>query len=373
MRLTNDILFNFKPLTKTFSLLVEGGAVTQVYYPDRNEFVPDRTITPVVIYPRCSIIDPDGKIPNGLVNKSLSSITWRANGITVAGNDNYLVDTSTGDTRGTLMVMYNVPAGEQLSLEFEARFFDTRTGDWLKFAGTMMLNTNIAANEIVSLEVDSPTVVDFNPIRDESIYTVTPATRLGGEVISGSNVKYFLKVLESGNEREIDPLKDLEFQNFDSDGKGTFDMRFVPYKKNYRLYADYVRDGDEAPSTPTNRAALLDISLRRKYEAYTIDMRDFGPVQPWQREYPVSAIVELNSSGEILQEPNKFFDIEYLYRHIGIEQHFGYGNNATLNIPEYMISQNSQIVLDIEEKGELRALSDNGVILTDNGKILVSQ
>ncbi len=63
----------------------------------------------------------------------------------------------------------------------------------------MMLNTNIAANEIVSLEVDSPTVVDFNPIRDESIYAITPTTRLGGEEISGSNVKYFF---ESTGERE---------------------------------------------------------------------------------------------------------------------------------------------------------------------------
>lgn len=373
MRLTSDLLRNFSPLNKTFSLLVEGGAVTQIYYPDKNEWVPDHSITPVVIYPRCSIIDPDEILPNGLVNKELTSITWRANGHSVSGNNNYQIDTSTGNTRGTLLVMQNIPAGEQIDLEFEAQYHDTRTGDWIKFAGNMILNTNIAANEIITIEVDSPTVVEYNPIADEEIFTITPTTRLGGVEISGANTKYYLKALQNGVEQEIDPLRDLEFKNFAADGKATFDMRFVSSKKNYRIYVDYVRDGDPVPTSPTNRASSIDISLRRRYQGYTIDMRDFGPVQPWQLEYYVEAIIVLTSSGRILQEPNKFFNIEYLYKHIGVEQHFGYGNNATLNIPAYMMSGASQIVLDIEEKSELKAISNDNIILTDNGKVLVTQ
>ncbi|MDD4437479.1 MAG: hypothetical protein PHS04_05525 [Tissierellia bacterium] len=373
MRLTSDLIRNFSPLNKTFSLLVEGGAVTQIYYPDKNEWVPDHAITPVVIYPRCSIVDPDQILPNGLVNKELSGITWRANGSSVTGNSNYQIDTSTDDTRGTLLIMQNIPAGEQVELEFEAQYYDTRTGDWLKFAGNMMLNTNIAANEIITVEVDCPTVVEYNPIADDSLFVVTPTTRLGGVEIFGTNTKYFIKALQNGVEREIDPLRDLEFKNLGIDGKVTFDMRFVPAKKNYRLYVDYVRDGDPVPSTPTNRAALIDISLRRRYQGYTLDLRDFGPVQPWQLEYYVEAVVVLTSSGHILPEPNKYFNIEYLYHHIGVDQHFGYGNNATLKIPAYMMSQASQIVLEIEEKDELKAMSNEGFILIDNGKILVTQ
>jgi len=373
MRLTNDLLKNFSPLHKTFSLLVEGGAITQIYYPDKNEYVPDRTITPVVIYPRCSVVDPDNILPNGLVNKELTGVTWRVDGHTVAGNNNYSIDTSTGDTRGTLLIMQNIPAGTQVELEFEAQYLDTRTGDWIKFAGNMMLNTNIAANEVVSVEVDCPTVVEYNPIADESLFTITPTTRLGGIEISGENVKYFVKVLQHGVERDLVPIKDLEFKSFTTDGKLTFDMRFVPTKKNYRIYADYVRDGDPVPGAPTNRAALIDVSLRRRYQAYTIDMRDFGPIQPWQKEYNVEAVVILTSSGEILVEPNRFFDIEYLYSHIGVEQHFGYGNKATLNIPAYMMSQSSQIVFEIEEKDELRPLSSEGFVLMDDGKVLVTQ
>jgi hypothetical protein len=372
MRLTSDLIRNFSPLNKTFSLLVEGGAVTQIYYPDKNEWVPDHAITPVVIYPRCSIVDPDQILPNGLVNKELSGITWRANGSSVAGNSNYQIDTSTGDSRGTLLVMQNVPAGQQIELEFEAQYFDTRTGDWIKFAGNMMLNTNIAANEIISIEVDSPAVVEYNPIADQSLFKLTPTSRLGGVQITVANTKYFLKILENGIEREIDPIDDLEFQNINAEGVCTFDMRFVPEKKNYRLYVDYVRTGDAVPAAPTARATLIDFSLRRRYEPFTIDLKDFGPIQPWQRQYYIEAVIILTSSGQILSEPNRFFNIEYLYKHIGVEQHIAYGNNATLDIPAYMISFDSQILLDIEEKSQLMALSNAGFVLTDNGKVLVT-
>ncbi len=373
MRLSKEIWQNFTPLSKTFSLLVEGGAVTQIYRPDTDEYIPDHFITPVVIYPRCEIIDHDRKIPNGNVNASLAGIIWRANGITVAGHSDYEIDMSTTDTRGTLLVMRNIPPGEQLPLEFEAKFLDPRTGDLVKFAGTIMLNTNIAANEIVSAEIDNQTVIDYNPIGDPDTITITPSARLGGEPITGQRAKYFLKVLENGNVRELSELQDLEIISFNvGDGKINIDMRYVPGKKNYRLYADYVKEGDPAPDVPTGRAAIVDFSLRRRFEPYQVDLKDFGPVQPWQKEISVEARIILSNSGEILSDPNRFFDIEYLYVNGDMEKHFGYGNGASISLPDYWLSFRSQVGLSIEEKDELRALSDNGFILTDNGQILTA-
>lgn len=374
MRLSKEIWQNFTPLSKTFSLLVEGGAVTQIYRPDTDEWIPDHSITPVVIYPRCEIIDHDRKIPNGNVNASLAGIIWRANGSTVAGNNDYEIDMSTTDTRGTLLVRMNIPPGEQLSLEFEAKLLDPRTGDLVKFAGTVMLNTNIAANEIVSAEIDNQTVIDYNPIGDPDTITITPSARLGGEPITGQLVKYFLKALENGNARELSELQDLEIISFNSDGDGkiTIDMRYVSGKKNYRLFADYVKEGEPVPAAPTGRAAIVDFSLRRRFEPYQIDLKDFGPVQPWQKEISVETRIILSNSGEILSDPNRFFDIEYLYVNGEMEKHFGYGNGASISLPDYWISFRSKVGLSIEEKEALRALSDNGLVLTDNGEILTA-
>lgn len=372
MRLSKEIWQNFTPLSKTFSLLVEGGAVTQIYRPDTDEYIPDHSITPVVIYPRCDIIDHDRKIPNGNVNAFLAGIIWRANGSTVASNNDFDIDMSTTETRGTLLVTKNVPPGEQMPLEFEAKYLDPRTGDLVKFAGTVMLNTNIAANEIVSAEIDHQTVIDYNPIGDPDTITITPSARLGGEPIDGERVKYFLKALENGNTRDLSQLQDLEILSFNGDGKITIDLRYVPSKKNYRLYADYVKEGDPVPEEPTGRAAIIDFSLRRRFEPYMIDMKDFGPVQPWQKEISMEARVVLSNSGEILSSPNRFFDIEYLYVHGTMIKHFGYGNEASISLPDYLLSFQSQVRMDIEEKPELRALSDNGLILVDNGQILTA-
>lgn len=372
MRLSKEIWQNFTPLSKTFSLLVEGGAVTQIYRPDTDEYIPDHSITPVVIYPRCDIIDHDRKIPNGNVNAFLAGIIWRANGSTVASNNDFDIDMSTTETRGTLLVTKNVPPGEQMPLEFEAKYLDPRTGDLVKFAGNVMLNTNIAANEIVSAEIDHQTVIDYNPIGDPDTITITPSARLGGEPIDGERVKYFLKALENGNTRDLSQLQDLEILSFNGDGKITIDLRYVPNKKNYRLYADYVKEGDPVPEEPTGRAAIIDFSLRRRFEPYMIDMKDFGPVQPWQQEISMEARVILSNSGEILSSPNRFFDIEYLFVHGTMIKHFGYGNEASISLPDYLLSFQSQVRMDIEEKPELRALSDIGLILVDNGQILTA-
>lgn len=371
MKIRKGINRMFSPLHKTFSLLVEGGAVTQIYYPDKDEFVPDRTLTPVVIYPRCEIIDPDKKIQSGNINIDLSGIIWRANGTSVAGNPDYEIDLSRTSTRGTLLVKKNVPEGEQISLEFEAKYLDPRTGDLVKFAGSTMINTNAAAFEIVSLEIDNQSVIDFNPISDENRVTITPTARLGGNTISGENVKYFLKVVESGNERDLEELVDLELVSFNpSTGVMEFDLRYVPEKKNYRIYTDYIKSGDPSPESPTNRAAFKDFSLRRRFEPYTIDLKDFGRVQPWQSEIRVEAMIILDNSGEILQEPNRFFDIEYFFVENGHESHMGYGNKASISLPYYRLGTNNEIAISIEEKRELMPLSDNGVLLTDGGKVL---
>jgi hypothetical protein len=374
MFLIKDIWQNLTPLSKTFSLLVEGGAVTQIYHPDTDEFVPDHSITPVIIYPQCEIIDHDRKVPNGNVNASLAGIIWKANGSTVAGSNGYEIDTSATVTRGTLMVTRNIPPGEQLLLEFSAKYLDPRTGDLLKFAGTVMLNTNTAANEIVSAEIDNQTVIDYNPIADPATVTITPSTRLGGDPITGQRVKYFLKALENGNVRELSDFQDLEIISFNAngDGKITFDMRYVPGKKNYRLYADYVKEGDSAPSAPTIRAAIVDFSLRRRFEPYQIDLKDFGAVQPWQKEIRVEARIILSGSGKILSEPNRFFDIAYIYVNGELEKHFGYGNGASISLPDHWLSFRSKVGLSINEKRELRALSDTGLILIDDGKIVTA-
>lgn len=127
------IQINYKPLDKSVTLSPIGGSTVQQYNATVNEYVPDYTLVPLVVQPSVSITDPDGIIPAGIKNSSLTDINWYENKVDAStliasSNVDYLIDrTSTDNKRGRITVKKNIPE-VGLTLIFTAKFIDTRTG-----------------------------------------------------------------------------------------------------------------------------------------------------------------------------------------------------------------------------------------------------
>ncbi|MGL5731971.1 MAG: hypothetical protein ACRCX5_12730, partial [Bacteroidales bacterium] len=66
------IITSYTPLITNFEFVIDGGAPSQFYYTNTNQFIPNRQITPIVISPKLHIVDPDGILSNGDASSSLA-------------------------------------------------------------------------------------------------------------------------------------------------------------------------------------------------------------------------------------------------------------------------------------------------------------
>ena len=92
--------FNFKPLQISVGMLTEGSVSgRQSYDADADVYTPDYTLTPCIIQPQVGRLDKDEVLTPGLINSSLTNITWHE---TIGGtrtqiqaaNTNYEMTTS---------------------------------------------------------------------------------------------------------------------------------------------------------------------------------------------------------------------------------------------------------------------------------------
>ena len=69
----------YTPLHDSFSVIVDGGgSLTQFYYTNANQYIPNRATTPMKLRAKLFITDPDGVIPSGDKSSALT-VTWYEN------------------------------------------------------------------------------------------------------------------------------------------------------------------------------------------------------------------------------------------------------------------------------------------------------
>lgn len=172
----------FKPLTTSCHLVCltpESPCVQSVNtLLSTVEYEPDRQMSFTVIYPEIRVGDPDGIFMRGAANENLilDFIEWTVNGEPIedvwnekSGSllNDYEIITAANDSRGSLRVYKNIPAGEKAVLHFKGKFLDWRTG----------IRYNVVSDEIALSSTDkgedkwslvaSLTSVEYDPIRDD--------------------------------------------------------------------------------------------------------------------------------------------------------------------------------------------------------------
>lgn len=70
------VAFNkvYSPLLTQLSLSVKEGALIQDYDVDNKIYTPDRRIRPTMIQPQCSVVDREGVIESGIVNRYITDV-----------------------------------------------------------------------------------------------------------------------------------------------------------------------------------------------------------------------------------------------------------------------------------------------------------
>lgn len=163
----------FQPLSTAISLkvLTPASPAGQVYDPAQNEYNPDRGITPLVILPQIFANSADGSWTDYVANRLLASMHWFVNGVDIATlpawTGLYTVNT-TGDNRGAITILRNIPVEEKIELHFEAVLPDMRTGINIPIkTETILLSTLDKAEDTYQLSIGDDPVMKYNPFLDK--------------------------------------------------------------------------------------------------------------------------------------------------------------------------------------------------------------
>lgn len=154
--------------------ILESGAPSEQEHDAMEDYVPDYTVSPLVLTPDFRIDDPDGQLAGGSVNASASfqwetSIdggAWAAIPSASVPTTDYTYN-STGDANGTLTWKANIPAGSVRSFRVKAVYTDPRTGDKITrqdVVSASCLGITEGAPRIV-IE-GTPRALRFNKVRD---------------------------------------------------------------------------------------------------------------------------------------------------------------------------------------------------------------
>lgn len=162
----------YQPLVTAISLkvLTPASPAGQVYDPAQNEYNPDRSITPLNILPQVFADAADGSWTDHIANRLLASMKWFVNGVDIATlpawTGVYSIET-TGDLRGTITILRNIPVEEKVELHFEAVIPDMRIGINIPVkTETILLSTIDKAKDTYQLSIGDDPVVKYNPFYD---------------------------------------------------------------------------------------------------------------------------------------------------------------------------------------------------------------
>ena len=196
-----QIRTSYTPLKASFGVVIDGGgSKTQFYYTNANTYIPNRTITPMKLKSFLNIADPDGIISNGDKSSQLT-VTWYENSENTqitSENNNYALNAD-----GTLLVKKNVSPAVPVQILCRATYVDSRNGNTLVYNDTFTLNTIQKSDDQLSLSINQPAKITYNPLKDSQYIDITAALKMGNETVADANVAYWWYKVVNGEETLI--------------------------------------------------------------------------------------------------------------------------------------------------------------------------
>lgn len=252
-----QIRTSYTPLKASFGVVIDGGgSKTQFYYTNSNTYIPNRTITPMKLKSFLNIADPDGIISNGDKSSQLT-VTWYENSESThitSENNNYALNAD-----GTLLVKKNVSPTAPVQILCRATYVDSRNGNTLVYNDTFTLNTIQKSDDQLSLSINQPAKITYNPLKDNQYIDITSTLKMGSETVADANVAYWWYKVVNGEETLINS-SDLNIEYVS--GQGTKTLRIDAdntYLSIIRCRAAYYTG--TKPSAPTDDTLMAETAI----------------------------------------------------------------------------------------------------------------
>lgn len=257
---TKRIDKNYRPLEFMRSLEVVGSVPNnQMYDSGGDTYLPDYSLTPLILEAHVSVHDPHGIIPEGEVSSALVNIAWYeldgtgASPVAIATGSDYTVN-------GTqLLIKKNVSANTQLTIRFEADYTDSRVSQ----NNHVTLEKDIVCTHATTsppvLDVDCPETFSYNPLRDVPLHVIK-ARLMHGIVLMTTGVSYVWEKKRSDNTWSAigsDTHHDLGFALSADGSQLTQDMSLMGERLDLRVRATYPDKPTLSEGSPTKYFTLI--------------------------------------------------------------------------------------------------------------------
>lgn len=385
MKKTKRIGIIYDPLNLSTTMVVRGGSLTQTHSAETGEYIPDRSLTPLVIRPEVYVNDPNGVIGTGKIE--LVGILWYEipqDMLSQLKDDSYITGELsrfliTGQTSGysvaqdgTLTVTKNISYLEPKVLVFTASYPDTRSGKVLRIQATATLST-VSLMEAASLSLDKPSSFVFNPITDAGVRTVKATFLLGGKAPDSGQCKvaYWWYKTVDGKETIIDPDEDLFYEAGQNTDTLTIDPRYVDGQVKISCKVEYALSGEALPSSPTDNCLKDETTVVRRYPDYDFEHFVHGGVEVSPNAEMVKNECVITVGRKVIENPSRFFSIKWSIKRAvyGAEwADLGYGES--IMIPAEEFANASDVALEVDELEPLGVFTDGDTTICDKDEII---
>ena len=382
---------HYDPLSLGFVIKEIGGGIKQVYYADSNQYVPNRSLAPLILVPEIQVVDPDKIIPYADIASQLVAARWYLNSVTSASQVTVYEDDPGGNTadfalsrtyKSGLVVRKNVPQTQPVSLFFQGEYYDSRRGSNILITGAALLTSTSNAESVAAPVVilDKPSSWIFNPLKGIAKHTINAFMFRGGNQVPNTNIAFFWYKVKNGVESLIDTAKDL-FYVSGKNANGTWNSSIVVdpdymEKTHIRCRADYFEG--TRPTSPTQGNMAETVFKRRFPHSLKAELIIRTGDLVKSDVNTIIAEAQVKTNGSVISNPGRFFFFRW-YRNTmtsgsqAVE--IGHGEKLTLSRNEVFSSSNvtsPKISFEMIDHGAYEELTDkNGQVLTTkDGEVL---
>lgn len=257
-----------------------------------------------------------------------------------------------------------------VTLEFYAEYADTRTGQLFTFQMSCLVRAVDGTDAIPVLTIDSPSTLDWNPVRDITAQTITAKLMVGDtDVTATGKCKFFwYRLLSTGALEAI------------TTGAGDNDWEFVSLNKNvYKIDRNYIGDditivckatyaaSGTPASTPGTSDPAVSTVIRRRIPKIEADWEGVPTGVP-DGTYAIFPRPVIRDTMGVIPNPSAMFNCHWYVKKSGDA---GYAKVADGYSPRIPFSNGMMLKLEVEDRGPYVALTQGGKVLTQGGKAVV--
>lgn len=364
------IVTSYTPLVTRFGIVATGGSRTQFYYTNENQFIPSREVTPLLLKAYLNVVDPDGVISTG-DKSSYMNVHWYEDSY-----DNQITAETSGfaiNADGTLTVMKDVLPSSPSQILVRATYTDTRNSNVLVFEDKMVLSSISKTDNELTVSLDKPAKITFNPIDDTEMIDITATLKLGSKVVE-EGAQYSWYTVNNGTETLIDEDETaLEYVS----GQGTATLRVNANYTNFSIIRVKATNGNSDLRTPFADVVIV-------YSIPEVKAHIYSPNGSTLRSAEKSKTFKcvLHTSSRILtdEEAKKYFLVKWYRKPIvagGTAIHIGDGISVSVSAGDLKLTgrQSMNVYPIVYSRGAYGYLVNaSGKVITDaNNRIIITR